>query len=85
MIHLSHALQEKWPEYKQRYDKVILHDTAQPHVAKVIKKYLEMLQWDVLLHLSYSPDIPHSDYWLFRWMQLDLASHQFTTFTEIEN
>jgi len=50
-------------------DKVIfLHDNAQSHVAKVVKKYLETLKWDVLSH-PYSPDIIPSDYWLFRKMQ----------------
>ena len=55
--------------------------------AKVIKKYLETLKWDVLPHPSvlYSLDIAPSDYWLFRRMQYDLASHRFTFFAEIEN
>jgi len=49
LIRLSRALREKRPEYEQRHDKVILfHDNAQPHVAKVLKKYLETLEWDVL-------------------------------------
>jgi len=68
-------------------DKVILlHDNAQPHVGlvKVVKKYLETLKWDVL-HPPYSPDIAPSDYWLFRKMQHDLASHRFISFAEIEN
>jgi len=69
LIRLSRALREKRPEYEQRHDKVILlHDNAQLHVAKVVKKYLETLKWDVLLHPPYSPDIA-SDYWLFRRMQ----------------
>jgi len=69
-----------------RYDKVILlHDNARPHVAKVVKKYLETLKWDVLPHPPYSPDIAPSDYWLFRRMQHDLAGHRFTSFAEIEN
>ena len=64
------ALREKRPEYEQRHDKVILlHDNARPHVAKVVKKYLKMLKWDVLSHPLYSPDIAPSDYWLFRRMQ----------------
>jgi len=51
-------------------DKIILlHDNARPHVAKVIKKYLETLKWDVLPHPPYSPDIAPSDYWLFQRMQ----------------
>jgi len=44
-------------------DKIILlHDNARSHVAKVVKKYLETLKWDVLSHSSYSPDIAPSDY-----------------------
>lgn len=90
MIRLSRALREKRPEYEQRHDKVILlHDNARPHVmqkvAKVVKKYLETLKWDILPHPLYSPDIAPSDYWLFRRMQHDLAGHRFTSFAEIEN
>jgi len=40
-----------------------------PHVAKVLKKYLETLKWDVLSHSPYSPDIASSGYWLFQRMQ----------------
>jgi len=70
LIRLSRALREKRPkEYEQRHDKVILHDNTRPHVAKVVKKYLETLKWDVLPHPPYSPDITPSVYWLFRRMQ----------------
>jgi len=63
LIRLSRALREKRPEYEQRHDKVILlRDNARPHVAKVVKKYLETLKWDVLPHPPYSPDIAPSDY-----------------------
>jgi len=55
--------EEKRPEYEQRHDKVILlHGNAWLHVAKVVKKYLETLKWDVLPHPLYSPDIASSDY-----------------------
>jgi len=70
LIRLSRALREKRPEYEQRHDKVFLHDNVRPHVAKVIKKYLETLKcWDVLSYPPYSSDIAPSDYWLFRKMQ----------------
>ncbi|EGI59641.1 Mariner Mos1 transposase [Acromyrmex echinatior] len=62
-----------------------LHDNTRPHVAKVVKKYLETLKWDVLPHPPYSPYIASSDYWLFRRMQHDLANHRCTSFAEIEN
>jgi len=69
LIRLSRASREQ-PKYEQRHHKIILlHDNARPHVAKVLKKYLETLKWDVLSHLPYSPDIASSDYWLFRRMQ----------------
>jgi len=70
LIHLSRALREKRPKYKQRHERdkvILLHDNARPHVVKVVKKYLETLKWDVLPH-PYSPDIAPSDYWLFRRM-----------------
>ena len=45
LIRLSRALREKRSEYEQRHDKVILlHDNARLHVAKVVKKYLEIPQ-----------------------------------------
>jgi len=73
-IRLSRALREKRPEY-QRHDKVILlHNNARPHVAKVVKKYLGTLKWDVLPHPPYSLNIVPSDYWLFRRMQQVIGS-----------
>ena len=73
LIRLSRALREKRPKYEQRHEKVILlHDNARPRVAKVVKKYLETLKWDVLP--PYSPNIAPSDYWLFRRMQQVIGS-----------
>jgi len=63
LIRLSRTLREKRPNYEQRHDKVILlHDNVRHHVAKIVKKYLETLKWDVLPHPPYSPDIAPSDY-----------------------
>ncbi|UYV65845.1 hypothetical protein LAZ67_3005620 [Cordylochernes scorpioides] len=62
-MRLSRALKIKRPLYAKRHDKVIYqHDNARPHVAKVVKETLEALQWDVLPHPLYSPDIAPSDY-----------------------
>ena len=76
LIRLSRALREKRSEYEQRHDKVILLHDARLHVAKVVKKYLETLKWDVLPHPPYSPDIAPSDYWLFRRIQ-QVTGHFF--------
>jgi len=81
LIRLSRALREKWPEYEQRYDIIIfLHDNARPNVAKVVKKYLETLKWDVLPHVFSG----HCSFWLLI-VPKDATSHQFTFFAEIEN
>jgi len=65
-MRLSRALKDKRPQYNERHDKVILqHGNARPHVAKVIKTYLETLKWEVLPHPPYSPNVAPSDYHLF--------------------
>ena len=62
LMQLSRALKFKCPQYAQRHDKVIFqHDNARQHVAKVVKETLEGLNWDVLPHPPYSPDIAPSD------------------------
>ncbi|GFX49999.1 mariner Mos1 transposase [Trichonephila clavipes] len=66
LTRLSRALKDKRPKYNERHDKGILqHDNARPHVAKVVKTYLETLKWEVFPHPLYSPDLAPSDYHLF--------------------
>ncbi|UYV65661.1 SETMAR [Cordylochernes scorpioides] len=85
-MRLSRALKIKRPLYAKRHDKVIYHhDNARPHVAKVVKETLETLQWDVLPHPLYSPDIAPSDYHMFRSMTHGLAEQHFTSYEEAKN
>ncbi|UYV78320.1 hypothetical protein LAZ67_16000961 [Cordylochernes scorpioides] len=86
LMRLSRALKIKRPLYAKRHDKVIYqHDNARPHVAKVVKETLEALQWDVLPHPLYSPDIAPSDYHMFRSMTHGLAEQHFTSYEEAKN
>lgn len=86
LMRLSRALKEKRPQYEERHDKVILlHDNARPHVAQVVKTYLETLKWDVLPHPPYYPDIAPSDYHLFRSMTHGLAEQHFRSHEEAKN
>ena len=49
LMHTSRALREKRPQYEQRHEQVIpQHDNARPHVAKVVKTFLETVKWEVL-------------------------------------
>lgn len=83
LMQLSCALKVKRPEYSKRHDKVIFqHDNARPHVAGIVKNTLEALQWDVLPHPPYSPDIAPSDYHLFRSMTHGLAEMHFQSYNE---
>ena len=72
-MHLKQALVIKRPDWGNRHDKLIFqHDNARPHVAKPVKNYLENVEWEVLPHPPYSPDIAPSDYYLFDCMNNDL-------------
>ncbi|GBO19738.1 Mariner Mos1 transposase [Araneus ventricosus] len=83
MICLSRALKDKRPLYENRHDKVILqHGIARPHVAKPVKIYLEMLKWEVLSHLPYSPDFAPSNYHLFRSMAYGLSEQHFHSYED---
>jgi len=83
LMQLSRVLKVKRPEYAKRHDKVVFqHDNARPHVARTVKETLEALNWDVLPHPPYSPDIAPSDYHLFRSMTHALAEQRFTSYED---
>ena len=85
LMHLSRALKDKRLQYNERHDKVILqHDNARPHVAKVVKTYLETLKWEVLPHSPYSPDVAPSDCHMFQSMAHGLADQHFRSYEEVK-
>lgn len=72
-------------EWATRHGKVILlHDNALPYVATPVKKTLEVLGWDILLHPLYSPDIAPLDYHLFRSMAHGLSEQRFHNFEDVK-
>jgi len=73
LIKLHRALREKRSHYRKRHDKLIfLHDTS-----TMVQNYLETLNWEVLPHPAYSPDLAPSDYHLFSSMRHALAKRHF--------
>lgn len=80
LIRLNQELDEK--SYVR--DKVMTHDkllshhvNVRPHVAKLVKIYLETLKWKATPHLVYSSDIVPSDYYLFQSMAHGLFERHF--------
>jgi len=61
LIKLHRAMREKRPHYRKGHDKLIfLH--APSHTSTMVQNYLETLNWEVLPHPAYSPDLAPSDY-----------------------
>jgi len=80
MIKLDRAVKDIRRQYDRRHDKVILqHDNARPHVAKMVQETLKVLNWEILPHPPYSPDIVPSDYHLFRAMHSALLGARFSS------
>jgi len=56
---------------------ILLQDNARPHKAKKTLETIANLDWEILPHTAYSPDLASSDYHLFRSLQHHLSESQF--------
>lgn len=84
LFELNQQLAIKRPEWASRHERpIMLHDNARPHVGQQVKNMLNDLNWEVLPHPPYSPDIAPSDYHLFRSMAHGLAEQKFTKHEEV--
>ena len=54
------ALMKKWPGW-QRKGVILLYDNAHPHTAQLTLETLKNVDWEILPHPSYSPDVAPSD------------------------
>ena len=62
-----------------------LHDNARPHTASLTKDKLKELDWEVLPHPPYSPDLAPSDYYLFRSLHNFLRDKEYKNRDEVTN
>jgi len=82
LIKLHCALREKRPHYWKRHDKqIFLH--APSYMSTMVQNYLETLNWEVLPHSAYSPDLAPSDYHLFSSMGHALAERHFDSYEDV--
>lgn len=65
-------------------DVMFLHDNARPHVANLTREKLLELEWEVLPHPPYSPDLAPTDYHLFQALQNFLNGKTFATDDELK-
>ena len=88
---------EKWCLYinmKQRKEWVALGDTpkpivkpdnARPYVAQVVKAALQELEWEVLQHPPYSPNLSPTDYYLFCSLSNHMRGVTFDNEEDLKN
>ncbi|XP_020285174.1 histone-lysine N-methyltransferase SETMAR-like [Pseudomyrmex gracilis] len=74
---LNENIKEKRPELANRKGVVFHQDTARSHVSVQSQQKLRELDWDVLNHPPYSPDLAPSDFYLFRFLQDSLNGETF--------
>ena len=62
---------------------ILQHENATPHRSSVACQTINGLQWELLPHPAYSPDIAPTDFHLFHLLQNILAEHHFKTKDEV--
>lgn len=84
MLDLNQAMLKQRPESEEKNKTILLHDNGPLIAAEPFKKILESLEWDILPHQPYSPDLAPSYYHVFLSMGYELAEQQFKSLQEIE-
>ena len=74
---LKTPFQEKMPEVFNRKDIILHHDNARPHAALRTCQKIAELDWEILSHPPYSPDLAPSNCHLFLFLQNFLWGKKF--------
>jgi hypothetical protein len=80
---LEEEIQQK--RSSRRHGVILQHDIARPHTAYMTKAAVQELDWEILPHPSYSPDLAPSDYHLFRSLSDNLQGVSFNNDAELQN
>lgn len=81
-------LKEKLPGWlrgKSFRSPVLFHDNARPHVATVVKEFLEQQKIDTWFQPAYSPDISPLDFDCFAKLKGRLRGTHYTNWEQFEN
>ncbi|CAK9834550.1 Mariner Mos1 transposase [Anthophora retusa] len=82
---MEEAIKDKRPELANRKGIVFHHDNARPHTSLVTRTKLLELDWEVMSHPPYSPDLAPSDYHLFRSLQNFLNGKNFNNNDDLKS
>ncbi|XP_065664430.1 histone-lysine N-methyltransferase SETMAR-like [Hydra vulgaris] len=82
---VSDALHQKQEALANIKGAVFHQDNARPHTAKISRETLARLQWEILTHPPYSPDLAPSDYHLFLALDNHMRNQQFQKREDLEN
>lgn len=63
----------------------LLQDNACPHTSKMTLTHLRQLKFEVLTHPAYRPDLPPSDFHLFRSFEHYLVDMMYHSYDVIAN
>jgi transposase len=69
----------------RRHEVIFQTDNARPHTANMTKATIQELDWEILLHPPFSPDLAPSDYHIFRSLSNNLLGVSFYNDAEIRN
>ena len=61
------------------------HDNARPHTARTTLQKISELNWELLPHPAYSPDIAPSDFHLFRALRNFLLGKKLNSKQDVQN
>ena len=80
---VNEAIRLKKPH--RQVQTILLYDNARPHVAQIVKAALQDLEWEVLQHPPYSPDLAPTDYYLFRSLSNHMRGVTFDNKEDLKN
>jgi histone-lysine N-methyltransferase SETMAR len=83
LLKLRNAIRRKRPGQLAR-DVLLHHDSARPNTARTIQKGIQELQWELLEHPPYSPDLAASDFSLFDPLKNQFGAKHFVDDEEVE-
>jgi hypothetical protein len=80
---VEEAIQQKRPG--RRHGVILQYDNARPNTANMTKAAIQELDWEILPHQSYSPDLAPLDYHLFRSLSNNLRGAEFPSTTMLSS